>query len=116
MAQLLGSDALRVLWTLHAAGRLSSITLGDATSHADDIVRAWAIQLATEEAGKSKLNDKTLLKLAQTDPSPTVRLALASALPMLDAGTTWDVGAALAMHGEDKQDRFLPKMIWFGLA
>jgi hypothetical protein len=45
-----------------------------------------------------------------------VRLALASALPNLDAKTVWEVASALAMHGEDKDDRFLPKMIWFGLA
>ncbi|MBE7493972.1 MAG: DUF1080 domain-containing protein [Verrucomicrobiaceae bacterium] len=82
----------------------------------DDIIRSWTIQLATEEAGKSKLSSETLLKLAQTDPSPTVRLALASALPNLDAKTVWEVASALAMHGEDKDDRFLPKMIWFGLA
>jgi putative membrane-bound dehydrogenase-like protein len=116
IAQLLGADSLRVLWTLHVAGRLSNATLGDATSHTDDIVRSWAIQLATEEAGKSKLSSEALLKLAQTDPSPTVRLALASALPKLDAKTVWEVASALAMHGEDKDDRFLPKMIWFGLA
>jgi putative membrane-bound dehydrogenase-like protein len=116
IAQLLGADSLRVLWTLHVAGRLSNATLGDATSHTDDIVRAWAIQLATEEAGKSGLSSEMLLKLAQKDPSLTVRLALASALPNLDAKTVWEVASALAMHAEDKDDRFLPKMIWFGLA
>ncbi len=82
----------------------------------NDIVRSWAIQLSTEEAGKSKLSAATLLKLAKTDPSPTVRLALASALPKLDADTALAVGSALAMRAEDKDDRFLPKMIWFGLA
>ncbi|WP_395743899.1 PVC-type heme-binding CxxCH protein [Prosthecobacter sp.] len=81
----------------------------------DDVIRSWAIQLATEEPGKPKLSAATLLKLAQTDPSPTVRLALASALPNLDTKTVWEVASALAMHGEDKDDRFLPKMIWFGL-
>ena len=81
-----------------------------------DVVRSWSIQLATEEAAKPRLSTETLLKLAQTDPSPTVRLALASALPKLDTKTVWEVASALAMHGEDKDDRFLPKMIWFGLA
>ncbi len=116
IAQLLGADSLRVLWTLHGTNRLSTPTLGDATSHPDDIVRFWAVQLATEEAGKAKLSTEILLKLAQTDPSSTVRLALASALPKLDAKTVWEVASALAMHAEDKDDRFLPKMIWFGLA
>ena len=36
---------------------------------------------------------------------------------MLDcADRSGNVATALAAHGEDKDDRFLPKMIWFGLA
>lgn len=107
---------LNVLWSLHVTGGVPEKTLGDAFSHEDDIVRFWAIQLSTEQLGISKLDAESLLQLAQTDPSPTVRLALASALPNLDAKTVWEVASALAMHGEDKDDRFLPKMIWFGLA
>ena len=107
---------LRLMWLLHAAKALSPLLLASSASHENDIVRSWAIQLATEEPGKPKLSAATLLKLAQTDPSPTVRLALASALPKLNAKTVWEVASALAMHAEDKDDRFLPKMIWFGLA
>lgn len=107
---------LQSLWSLHLIGKLSVSFLETAVTDKNDIVRSWAIQLATEEAGKPKLSTDTLLKLAQTDPSPTVRLALASALPKLDAKTVWEVASALAMHSEDKDDRFLPKMIWFGLA
>jgi len=107
---------LRWLWALHCAGVTSEPLLSECASRMDDIVRSWAIQLATEEPGKPKLSSATLLKLAQTDPSSTVRLALASALPNLDTKTVWEVASALAMHGEDKDDRFLPKMIWFGLA
>jgi putative membrane-bound dehydrogenase-like protein len=107
---------LQSLWSLHLIDKLSGSFLETAVIDKNDIVRSWAIQLATEEAGKPKLSPTTLLKLAQTDPSPTVRLALASALPKLDAKTVWEVASALAMHAEDKDDRFLPKMIWFGLA
>ena len=107
---------LQSLWSLHLIDKLSGSFLETAVSDKNDVVRSWAVQLATEEAGKSKLSADTLLKLAQTDPSPTVRLALASALPKLDAKIVWEVASSLAMHGEDKDDRFLPKMIWFGLA
>jgi len=107
---------LNVLWSLHVTGGVPEKTLGEAFSHEDDIVRFWAIQLSTEQLGISKLDAESLLQLAQTDSSPTVRLALASALPNLDAKTVWEVASALAMHGENKDDRFLPKMIWFGLA
>ena len=107
---------LRLMWLLHAAKALDKLQIEPLIKSRSDIVRSWAIQLATEETGKAKLSSETLLKLAQTDPSPAVRLALASALPKLDAKTVWEVASALAMHGEDKDDRFLPKMIWFGLA
>ena len=107
---------LRLMWLLHAAKALDQRQLNLLTNYEHDIIRSWAIQLATEEPGKPKVTSATLLKLAQTDPSPTVRLALASALPKLDTKTIWKVASALAMHGEDKDDRFLPKMIWFGLA
>ncbi|WP_395749133.1 PVC-type heme-binding CxxCH protein [Prosthecobacter sp.] len=111
------SDAyvLRLLWITHGIDQLTEEMLQAALQRSDDIVRSWAIQLATEETGKPKLTSATLLKLAQTDPSSTVRLALASALPNLDTKTAWEVASALAMHAEDKDDRFLPKMIWFGL-
>jgi len=35
---------------------------------------------------------------------------------MLSPEAGWDVGFALARHAEDKDDRFLPKMIWYGFA
>jgi putative membrane-bound dehydrogenase-like protein len=111
-------QALRIMWTAISAGH--DIDFGkffeNLTLDEDDIIRSWAIQLTTEEGGKPNLSSETLLKLAQTDTSPTVRIALASALPKLDAKIVWDIASALAMHGEDKDDRFLPKMIWFGLA
>ncbi|MBB5033965.1 PVC-type heme-binding CxxCH protein [Prosthecobacter vanneervenii] len=107
---------LRALWTLASQNQFDAPIAQQGVEHPNDIVRSWAIQLATEEAGKPKLSATTLLKLAQTDPSPTVRLALASALPNLAPQTVWEVSSALAMHAEDKDDRFLPKMIWFGLA
>ncbi len=109
------AHVLRALWTLHVIGALDDATLNAALKHSDDRVRAWAIQLATERAGKTRIPNETLTQLAVNDPSPTVRLALASALPELSADACWSVSAALAAHGEDARDRFLPKMIWFGL-
>lgn len=107
---------LQYMWLEHGIEGRDQIICEGALDRDDEIVRSWAIQLATEETGKPKIGVDWLLDVAQTDPSPTVRLALASALPNLDAKTVWEVATALAMHGEDKDDRFLPKMIWFGLA
>jgi putative membrane-bound dehydrogenase-like protein len=110
------AQVLRALWTLHVIGALDSAELAKFAHNDSDIVRAWAVQLATEKAGHPLLGADVLLKLAKEDPSPTVRLAVASALPTLDTPLTWDLATALASHAEDKDDRFLPKMIWSGLA
>ncbi len=107
------SRVLRALWTLHVTNALNADVLGKALKHPDDRVRAWAIQLGTDH--EVVLSAEVLTGLAANDPSPTVRLALASAMPALPASSCWQVGEALAAHGEDASDRFLPKMIWFGL-
>lgn len=108
---------LRALWTLHAVTPEGGDKpwLRDALSHSSDIVRAWAVQLGTERAGKPGVSPEALTRLAQNDPSPVVRLAVASALPLLPEDARLAAGAALANHAEDADDRFLPKMIWFGL-
>ena len=107
------AETLRALWTLDGINAVER-ELGAALMHPDDMVRAWAVQLATDP--KLRVPAEALVILAKDDPSPTVRLALASSLPALDPTQAWEIGRALAMHGEDKDDRFLPKMIWFGLA
>jgi putative membrane-bound dehydrogenase-like protein len=118
------AQVLRAVWTLHAIGALDAEQLAKLAAHSSDIVRAWAVQLATEKTGQPLLDGEVLVELASNDPSPTVRLALASALPMLPEPRVWDVVRLLARHEnatdrllpKDAGDRFLPKMIWFGLA
>lgn len=111
------SSQLRALWTLHATNTLESAQLAAALAHSSDVIRAWAIHLATDQPGApSRIEPARLAKLAASDPSPTVRLALASAVPALPLPDRWPVVAALAAHGEDATDRYLPKMIWFAAA
>lgn len=110
------SQALRAIFTLHAVGALDPAALTKLSKHANDIVRSWAVQLGTERPLAPDLPSEILIDLATRDPSPTVRLALASALPALPKESRWAIIQALASHKEDAGDRFLPKMIWFGLA
>jgi putative membrane-bound dehydrogenase-like protein len=107
---------LRALWTLHVTNNLEPARLTAALAHPSDIVRAWAIQLATDQPQSPKIAAAELAKLAASDSSPAVRLALASAAPALPLNDRWPIVAALAMHGEDAGDRFLPKMVWFATA
>jgi putative heme-binding domain-containing protein len=110
------AQALRALLTLHVIGALDSAQLAKTAKSESEILRGWAVQLATENAGKPLLDRATLIAMAKSDPSASVRLALASALPMLPDEDSLRVGLILASHEEDAGDRFLPKMIWYGLA
>ena len=111
-----GTMALRGLWALHQCGKLDATRLQSAVSHPDPNVRAFAIRIATETMGKPALPPQLFLNLAATDQAAQVRLALASALPAFPASDRWGVAEALAQHAEDKTDRFLPKVLWSGLA
>jgi putative membrane-bound dehydrogenase-like protein len=106
---------LRALWTLHATGGLSEsyalALLGDRDEH----LRAWAIQLTLEDRVASPALLERMAALAQTDPSPVVRLYLAAALQRLDVTQRWDIAAGLLQHGEDADDHNLPLLIWYGV-
>ncbi|MEO6784791.1 MAG: hypothetical protein ABI318_01555 [Chthoniobacteraceae bacterium] len=82
--QVAGSDVpqvLRAVWTLHVIGALDAGQLANLTKHQSDIVRGWAVQLSKERAGKPLLGADVFVSLAKNDPSPSVPLALAYAVP-----------------------------------
>ena len=114
LTQTEGTVVLRGLWTLHQCGALEKAQLAEAAAHRDEMVRTWAVHLETESASP-QLPEEKLLTMARQDGSSAVRLALASALPRLPAALRWEVAAALAVR-EDNGDRFLPKVLWTGLA
>jgi hypothetical protein len=84
---------LRALWTLHVTNQLEPARLQAALAHSSETVRAWAVQLATTDPGArtSPSASADLLRLAQSDPSPHVRLAVASAVPTLPLESRWPV-------------------------
>lgn len=108
--------ALEALWTLHVTGQLDDARLAAAFAHPSDHVRAQAVQLATERTGSPRIPAAALVAAAKQDPSALVRRSLASALPTLPDAPRWLVAEALAGHAADAADRFLPKLIWSGLA
>jgi putative membrane-bound dehydrogenase-like protein len=108
--------ALRAWFTLHVVGAVTEADLQKMLASDADAIRAWAVTFATENAASPDLGTDQLRALATSDPSPVVRLAVASALPTLAPTDAWAIGTVLATKGEDANDRFLPRMIWFGLA
>ncbi|MBI2927515.1 MAG: dehydrogenase [Verrucomicrobia bacterium] len=110
------AQRLRALWTLHLSEEAWPDTAQKALADHDEFVRAWAVRLLTDGRQVSRSVSARLTKLAQSDPSPIVRLALASAGPRMPEVTAWELIGALAQHAEDRDDRNLPKLLWQGLA
>ncbi|GAB2797052.1 hypothetical protein GCM10027275_48040 [Rhabdobacter roseus] len=106
---------LRAFWALHVTNGLSNQQLLEALTDRDAHVRAWAVQFLGESQVPSAQVLAKMTQLAHTDPSPVVRLYLASALQRLPVAARWELASALMAHGEDAQDHNLPKMIWYGL-
>ncbi|MFC5409345.1 PVC-type heme-binding CxxCH protein [Larkinella bovis] len=105
---------LRAMWALHTTGGFDPSALVKALDDPDAHVRAWAVQLLCEDRSAPASALEKFVRMAREDPSPVVRLYLASALQRVDAETAWKLAGGLMLHGEDKDDHNLPKMIWFG--
>jgi hypothetical protein len=54
-------------------------------------------------------------RLAESDPSPLVRLYLASALQRIEMPKRWDIIKALVSHEGDADDHNLPCLYWYAL-
>jgi putative membrane-bound dehydrogenase-like protein len=104
---------LRGLWALHVTGGLTEERLAKALANERPAVRGWAIQLAMEDAKPSAASLKKFAEMARTDPSPVVRLYLASALQRLSLERRWDILEGLLAHSEDATDHNLPLMYWY---
>jgi hypothetical protein len=104
---------LRALWTLHVTGGLDEKTALGLLDSSHEFVRAWTLQLLAE--GKD-LGDAALKKMnamAANDPSPVVRLYIASALQRIAPAKRWEALTALLNHADDAQDHNLPFMYWY---
>jgi len=106
---------LRALWALHAVGGADEAVLLGELKHASPYVRGWAIQLACEEGRPSEAMVSQFARLAKEDPSPVVRLYLASAAQRIPAASRWEILRGLISHAEDASDHNLPLMYWYGL-
>jgi putative membrane-bound dehydrogenase-like protein len=106
---------LRAMWALHVTGGWTADTLFDTLADSDEYIRAWAIQLLTEDRSPSRIVVEKFIRMARADRSPVVRLYLASALQRMGHGSRWALAGELMAHAEDAGDQNLPKMVWFGV-
>lgn len=104
---------LRALWALHSLGGVAEPLALEQLANKSEYVRGWTIQLLCEKGHPSDAVLKQLVEMAKMDPSPLVRLYLASAAQRLDFDVRWPIVAALVVHPEDDKDHNLPLMIWY---
>jgi hypothetical protein len=132
---------LRALWTLHAIGASYNATvartdrpartvqpfpprantaaaaslLSELLRDADQNMRWWAIQLLCERNDVDATDLQQFVTIAKSDPSPMVRLALASAMQRLPIQKRWSVMEELVRHANDAADQNLPLMYWYAI-
>lgn len=106
---------LRAMWTLHITGGFDSGEWTAALKDKDPYVRAWAIQLLTEDHNASEDVINIFAQLAKSDKSPVVRLYLAAALQRIATKDRWALAEGLLTHAEDIEDPNIPLMIWYGI-
>ncbi|RUL89017.1 PVC-type heme-binding CxxCH protein [Tautonia sociabilis] len=108
---------LRALWALHVTGGVNSDEIRQGLSDAEPNVRSWTIRLAMEDGEAADSELARFAELAKADPSPVVRLALASALQRMPAesSASWAILEGLVAHAEDAEDHNLPLMDWYAL-
>jgi putative membrane-bound dehydrogenase-like protein len=104
---------LRALWTLHVTDGLTEETALPLLESSHEFVRAWTIQLLAENKKVSDAALKKLAGMAAKDPSPVVRLYIASALQRVEPARRWETLAALLSHADDAQDHNLPFLYWY---
>lgn len=106
---------LRALWALHATDGLDEAFGATLLGHKDEYMRAWTIQCLAEGKKVGNGTLKKLAELAEKDPSPVVRLYLASAMQRIEPSQRWEVVTRLAAHAEDANDHNLPLMYWYAI-
>jgi putative membrane-bound dehydrogenase-like protein len=109
------SHQLRALWALHTIGRLDEKRGHELLAFPSEHIRAWAIRLLCDAGAPSSATFARFVELAKSDPSPKVRLALASVLQRLPANQRWAIAEPLLSHAEDATDRVIPLMLWYGI-
>ena len=104
---------LRALWALHVTGGLTESDLLPLLAHNSEYLRSWAVYLLVDGKNPSDAALREFARMARLDPSPLVRLYLASGLQRVSADKRWDVLVGLLAHADDATDQNLPLMVWY---
>ena len=106
---------LRALWCLASINATSDEWMTRQLKHSDEHVRLWSVQLLAQSSADSSTISEALASMAADEPSPLVRLYLASAMQKLPPSHRWAVAKGLVRYAEDTNDHAQPLMIWYGI-
>ena len=109
------AQKLRALWALHVTQNLPTDRLLPLLDHPEPYIRGWAVQLLGEDHSVGPAALTKFAAMAVSDPSPVVRLYLASSLQRMPLADRWPIAQGLVAHAEDAADHNLPKLIWSGV-
>jgi putative membrane-bound dehydrogenase-like protein len=105
---------LRAAWALAAMDQLDAGISTALLQDKDEYVRGWTIQLGMQcDAASQTITPARLAELAERDPSPVVRMYVASATQRLPFNQRWEILHKLIAHTEDAKDHNLPLLIWY---
>lgn len=111
-ADLAVPKRLRALWALHVTMGIDEALTLQLMQDGSEWLRAWSIQFACESGAPSQAVLARMAVLASDDPSPWVRLYLASAAQRLPVEQRWALLTPLSAHAEDAKEHNLPMLLW----
>lgn len=107
---------LRAAWGLFASQAANDTDYQTWLRDAHPSVRAWAVQLVAENGSVSAPVAHSLVSIAKADASPLVGRYVASAAQRLTPALGWALMEELVQRSDWRQDRVLPKLIWYSYA
>ncbi len=107
--------ALAALWSHYVTGGLDEPLCQRLLQHPGEYVRAWTIRLLGDDLQIPEGLESRLVALAGNDPSPIVHSQLAATAKRLSGAQALPIIAGLLRHSEDKDDPFVPLMIWWAV-
>ena len=120
-------QTLRYIWTLYGMGQLSEEDLIRWSHHPLETVRMWAVKLLFDQGQPNGFGENGLesvvrlglsgrmIEMAYGDPSPRVRLAIASVMQKMSLPNRWMLAETLVKHPSLLEDEFLTLMVWYAI-
>lgn len=117
LAKSAGRLALEAMWALNACGGFDESVALVGLNHPNPVVRAWAIRLLTDDAGKPlpAAVAQKLVELAGQEGDAEVRAQLASSAKRMDGRQAVPVIAGMLGHSADCGDAHIPLLLWWAV-